>query len=506
MPLKLEEIYVDNYKSFHKSTIKLDDFNIIVGANNAGKTNLVDLLEFIEIAVKHDLGTAVKYKGGFEKIKNFRNQDDFVEIKAVFKESLFSYGIHDVPKPFYFVENYNGKYILFLKFTRDKKYLSEIKTKSESKIKEITAEEYTVLHNKDEKKRNIHQLLKEGTSFDIDILVRKEVEEIDDAEVVSDFMAGKSTGFEKEEHRNKYKQISLNPGNFGNIKFLEGLLEKKINIEIKNREKGDVEPEYYAHLLNNFFIAEKEIREKFYKGKMSLEDYNNHVESNSKFEDFRKIFIFSDINTFSFDTNAIRKSIKTPQSIALERDGSNLNYILELKKNKDEFEIISASLIGIVDEVEDVEVEKQPMGTDIIREIIFKEKGGFSVARQDISDGTLALLAILTGLYTKLFAYLVAIEEPDRHLHMNAISYLMEVFRSYSKETQLIITTHSSEVIRNVNPDSDNLVFVYRDYDGMSQFISSGDIEEIKAVMEKYEYNVDDIVRNDFLGYLGDYA
>ena len=71
MPVKLEEIYVNNYKSFHKATLKLGDFNIIIGANNAGKTNLVDLLEFIQNAINHGLVAAVKLKGGFEKIKNF---------------------------------------------------------------------------------------------------------------------------------------------------------------------------------------------------------------------------------------------------------------------------------------------------------------------------------------------------------------------------------------------------------------------------------------------------
>ncbi|MCP5103831.1 MAG: AAA family ATPase, partial [bacterium] len=90
MPLKLQEIFVSNYKSFHKAVIKLDDFNIVVGANNAGKTNFVDLLEFLQLAIGYGLVHAVRKKGGFEKIRNFRSRDDFVEIKAVYKNSISS--------------------------------------------------------------------------------------------------------------------------------------------------------------------------------------------------------------------------------------------------------------------------------------------------------------------------------------------------------------------------------------------------------------------------------
>jgi predicted ATPase len=217
------------------------------------------------------------------------------------------------------------------------------------------------------------------------------------------------------------------------------------------------------------------------------------------------------IHTYNFDVNAIRNIVKTPESLTLRKNGENLHYILENLKynsepNDDTFTNISSALIGIVDELEEIEVKKQPMGTEKVPEIFFKEKNDFTVSRDVISDGTLHLLAIITALYSNPILFLsVAIEEPERHLHMNAVSYLMDILRDYSRENQVIITTQSSEALRSINVDSDHLVFIYRDYDGFTRAVPARAIEEIKLLLKDYDYNIDDIVRNEILGYLGDY-
>ena len=166
----------------------------------------------------------------------------------------------------------------------------------------------------------------------------------------------------------------------------------------------------------------------------------------------------------------------------------------------------SADLTGVVELLEDIEIDMQPMGTDKVPEIFFKEKNHIKVSRENISDGTLILLAVLTALYSQAFLFfLLAFEEPEKHLHMSAISLLMEIFRARSEETQLMITTQSSEIMRNIYLDSDDLIFIYRDYEGFTRAISAKDIKEINTLLKDYEYNIDEIVRNEVLGYLGDY-
>ena len=506
MPLKLEEIYIDNYKSFHKAAIRLNDFNIIVGANNAGKTNFIDLLEFIQDAVRYGLVTAVKKKGGFEKIRNFRRRDDFVEIKAVFKQSANRYGFIRFPEVFCYLANHSDKYILVFRFTASKKYFSEIKIQSEWKIKKVSENEFKSLPTEADWTDKSHRRLKGGFELKSNISLTKEVEEVDDAIIPN--------GFAKKEHLEKYKRISRDSGILDDIKFDEGVLDESVDIDIGTLVRSDIGREYYVAMLSRFFDWDNAVAGKFYREKISPGDYLNHLKSNTGFEDFVRKLFQDNIKTFDFDVNTIRRSFTPPQSTALDKSGSNLHYILEylknggtLKKyNQKQFELISASLIGIVDIVEDVVVEEQHMGLDKFPEIIFKERDGFDVSKGDISDGTLALLAVITGLYANRHRhFLVAVEEPETHLHMNAISYLMEVFRGYAEKTQLLITTQSSEVLRNLDLDSDNLVFIYRDNKSMTKFLASGDIDEIKTIMQKYEYNADDIVRGNFLGYLGDY-
>ena len=244
---------------------------------------------------------------------------------------------------------------------------------------------------------------------------------------------------------------------------------------------------------------------------IGLDEFFAQMEAEIKFAGFVNGVIRKRINTYNFDVNKIRRIVKTPESQALKKNGENLHYILENLKhadvvNKYALGNISADLTGVVALIEDIEIDMQPMGADKVPEIFFKEKNDIKVSRENISDGTLSLLAVLTALYSQAFLFfLQAFEEPEKHLHMSAISSLMEIFRARSEETQLMITTQSSEIMRNVHLGSDNLIFLYRDYDGFSRAISAKDIKEINRLLQDYEYNIDEIVRNEVLGYLGDY-
>ncbi|NOZ90387.1 MAG: AAA family ATPase, partial [Epsilonproteobacteria bacterium] len=69
--MKLTKLYIHNYKSFYDTTIELDKLNIVVGENNSGKSNLIDVLEFIDIAIHKDIERAIDEKGGYDRIKNY---------------------------------------------------------------------------------------------------------------------------------------------------------------------------------------------------------------------------------------------------------------------------------------------------------------------------------------------------------------------------------------------------------------------------------------------------
>jgi predicted ATPase len=63
------------------------------------------------------------------------------------------------------------------------------------------------------------------------------------------------------------------------------------------------------------------------------------------------------------------------------------------------------------------------------------------------SDGTLRALGILIALMQKPPATLLVIEEPESSLHPGALDALLQVIQSRAEHLQVLITTHSSDLL-----------------------------------------------------------
>lgn len=72
----------------------------------------------------------------------------------------------------------------------------------------------------------------------------------------------------------------------------------------------------------------------------------------------------------------------------------------------------------------------------------------------DASDGILRLIAYYILLNEPELPPLIAIEEPERNLHPGALSDIANVLEQIAQYSQVIITTHSSELIGAFNPES----------------------------------------------------
>ncbi len=70
------------------------------------------------------------------------------------------------------------------------------------------------------------------------------------------------------------------------------------------------------------------------------------------------------------------------------------------------------------------------------------------------SDGTLRLMAYHILLSQSKIPSLIAIEEPERNLHPAALTYIVNVLEQLAEQTQVIITTHSSQLLDAFNPKS----------------------------------------------------
>lgn len=102
-----------------------------------------------------------------------------------------------------------------------------------------------------------------------------------------------------------------------------------------------------------------------------------------------------------------------------------------------------------------------------------------------VSDGTLRLIAYYVLLNQQNLPPLIAIEEPERNLHSGALKDIANVLEQLAERTQVIITTHSSQLLDNF--DSDKLskslgVLLLRNRSGLGTEVLN--LEEIKDKRE----------------------
>ena len=104
------------------------------------------------------------------------------------------------------------------------------------------------------------------------------------------------------------------------------------------------------------------------------------------------------------------------------------------------------------------------------------------------SDGTLRLVAYYTLLNEPELPPLIAIEEPERNLHPNALADIAEGLEQIAKRTQVIITTHSSQLLDEFKAEnlSDSLgVLLLRNLPGRgTEVINVADIRSERAAVD----------------------
>jgi predicted ATPase len=83
-----------------------------------------------------------------------------------------------------------------------------------------------------------------------------------------------------------------------------------------------------------------------------------------------------------------------------------------------------------------------------------------------LSDGAIHLICLIAILYFEPRP-LVLIEEPERNLHPSSISKLVEHFKDAARQKQIVISTHSPEIVRAVEPGQ--LILLSRDPSGVSR-------------------------------------
>jgi predicted ATPase len=105
------------------------------------------------------------------------------------------------------------------------------------------------------------------------------------------------------------------------------------------------------------------------------------------------------------------------------------------------------------------------METIQFRQRVVGSKQPWQFPAINMSDGTLRALAVLTSLFQfgepeRATARLIGIEEPETALHPAAAGLLLDCLREGARERQVVITTHSPDLLDNDAITADQLLAV----------------------------------------------
>ncbi|HEY7312457.1 MAG TPA: AAA family ATPase [Gemmataceae bacterium] len=170
---------------------------------------------------------------------------------------------------------------------------------------------------------------------------------------------------------------------------------------------------------------------------------------------------------YNFHPDTIRRLQKPNPGRLLERDGSNLASVIETTRENEEeaIERVGRYLSVITESVELAEVAKYGE-YETVRFRIARDARSqpleFDAA--SMSDGTLRTLAALVAAFQIVLPHgypsLVAIEEPETSLHPAAMRALVDALDEATGRTQILLTTHSAELLDNpqVRPENVRVV------------------------------------------------
>ena len=186
----------------------------------------------------------------------------------------------------------------------------------------------------------------------------------------------------------------------------------------------------------------------------------------SGLKEFRPVYeAFSQMGFYSLNPDKIRDLQAPDPGDLLIRDGSNLASVLA-QLSPSVRGRIEQYLAKVVPGVHEVQVKKfGPKETLQFRQGAAGAKHPWRFLANNMSDGTLRVLGILVALFqgshdSKKRVLLVGIEEPEIALHPAAAGVLLDGLRDAADNTQVIITSHSPDLLDDKNLDPESILAV----------------------------------------------
>jgi predicted ATPase len=377
-----------NFKSFKHLEIDLDNFNIIIGANSSGKSNLISIFQFIRDIIDNGVENAISLQGGTEYMFNINSKDENMGIEFELKYN----------PPLTFRYNLNGN--------------RRTKSDGSTSVKSFT---YTIEFTVYKKNRKLKKFC---------------------------------------------ERLAINTdGEALNIMNLNGKISTDDQSGYLNNFMNPI-----VKLLSKRVLTDTSILSMFPLPIIPFFDKSGIPQ------------------VFDIDPKLSKHAIPLSGLVDLESDGSNIALVLHnLIKDREK----SRKLIGLLNTcmpfIENINVESQ-LDKSIIINVYERYNNKISLPATFVSDGTIEILALIYILYFEK-RKIIAIEEVEKNIHPSLIARVMELIKDSSIAKQIIITTHSPEIIKNA--DIKNIILIKRDSEGNSFIVRPSTAKDLQIFLQQ---------------------
>jgi predicted ATPase len=182
---------------------------------------------------------------------------------------------------------------------------------------------------------------------------------------------------------------------------------------------------------------------------------------------FRPIYeALSHMGFYNLNPDEIREPQPPDPGEVLKRDGSNLASVLAVLEREGDIKRIVELLSKVVPGIQNIEVKHVGKKETLeFRQLVGTNKDPWRFMAENMSDGTLRALGVLTALFQSSRedggnVPLVGIEEPETAVHPGAAGVLRDGIRLASEKTQVLVTSHSPDLLDDKEISADHIMAV----------------------------------------------
>lgn len=214
---------------------------------------------------------------------------------------------------------------------------------------------------------------------------------------------------------------------------------------------------------------------------------------------FRPVFdALTAMSFYNLNPKLMRELQKPQDGRLLKPIGENIASVIGHLERvaPDQIAIIQEYLQSVVPMVHGVERKSiGPMETLEFRQEMAGSKHPWRFLAQNMSDGTLRALGVLTALLQTNLDFsptVVGIEEPETALHPAAGAALRDALTRASEHTQVIVTSHSPDLMDDLNIDAESILAVVSE--GGETKIAGLD-EGSRGVLRDHRFSAGELLR-----------